>query len=258
MDRPDYRLNSLPDDVALKIASFLEVQDLSSLGCCSRIWREVCRSDCLWEQLYRERWPRFYEAVLKDKSPNFFLAACKGPNFKGWRACYIEQHEAMAVDTAYVAEIVERCLLPASQSLEIRDFMQTMGWLGLKHFGFKDVQIFFFKSKLDVLLNLVGLHYCRRLLQVPASHVVEALQSSKISDRQVRFNWREIVRLANGFCGPDESHSRCISLEDLAITEDEKMLGMFDMIKEPLVRSTRFKYPLLFSDVVKTHNDWDR
>lgn len=30
---------------------------MCSLGRCSRFWRELCGSDCVWECLYRERWP---------------------------------------------------------------------------------------------------------------------------------------------------------------------------------------------------------
>ncbi|XVE82060.1 hypothetical protein DITRI_Ditri15bG0116300 [Diplodiscus trichospermus] len=179
MGQSDYRFNSLPNDVALKIVSFLEVRDLYSLSCCSRVWRDLCRSDCLWKPLFKERWPLSYEAVLEDK----------GPSFKGWRACYIEQHEDMADVYAYVVNLVEQC--SQSESLDISGLMITMEWLGSKQFGFKDVQMFFFKPKLNVLLNLVGLQYCRRFLLLPASDVIEALQSSKISDRQIYVKWGE-------------------------------------------------------------------
>ncbi|XVE82063.1 hypothetical protein DITRI_Ditri15bG0116600 [Diplodiscus trichospermus] len=218
MEQSEYRFDSLPIDVALKISSFLEVLDLCSLSCCSRFWRELCGSDGLWKSLFKERWPPSYEAVLKDKDPNF----------QGLRACYIKQQEDMASVTAYVVNLVEECSL--SESLEISDFMKTMGWLGLKHFGFKDIQMFFFKPKLSVLLNLVGLHYCQRFLQVPASHVMEALQSSKISDREVCFNWWKIGRLSYGFRMPDEFHSRHVSLEDLATAKDNMALGIFDPV----------------------------
>ncbi|XP_022723120.1 uncharacterized protein LOC111280195 [Durio zibethinus] len=97
MKQSDYTYNSLPNDVALKIASSLEVPDLSSLGCCSRVWRELCGSDCLWELVFKERWPLLYEDVLKD------------PNFKGWRGFYIKQHKEMASRAASVVQFVEQC-----------------------------------------------------------------------------------------------------------------------------------------------------
>ncbi|XVE82062.1 hypothetical protein DITRI_Ditri15bG0116500 [Diplodiscus trichospermus] len=210
----DHKFNSLPSDVALRIASFLQVSDLSSLGCCSRVWREFCRSDCLWEPIFKERWPLSYESALED------------PNFKGWRAFYIEQHERKAGIAACVVNLVEQCSL--SESIDINDFMKAVGFLISLRFGFKDVQMLFFKPKLNVLLNLVGLHFCLSFLQVPASDVLEALQSSKISGRQVCVSWGKIGRLLNGFRMPDVSHSRCISLEDLATAKDKKMLGVFD------------------------------
>ncbi|XP_017625283.1 uncharacterized protein LOC108468927 [Gossypium arboreum] len=68
MSQSDYASSSLPKEIALEIASSLEVPTLSSSGCCSRDWQEICRSDCLWESLFKERWPLLYEA---DKDPNF-------------------------------------------------------------------------------------------------------------------------------------------------------------------------------------------
>ncbi|KAL6581869.1 hypothetical protein OROMI_005883 [Orobanche minor] len=47
---------SLPDDIALKIASSLQVIDVCSLGSCSRFWRDLCGSDYVWEALCKDRW----------------------------------------------------------------------------------------------------------------------------------------------------------------------------------------------------------
>lgn len=30
---------------------------MCALECCSRFWRELCASDCIWESLTRQRWP---------------------------------------------------------------------------------------------------------------------------------------------------------------------------------------------------------
>ncbi|KAL5995976.1 hypothetical protein ACLOJK_026049 [Asimina triloba] len=49
--------NSLPDDVALNIASFLQPSDVCALGSCSRFWRDLCSSDFLWISLSKQRWP---------------------------------------------------------------------------------------------------------------------------------------------------------------------------------------------------------
>ncbi|XVF28409.1 hypothetical protein REPUB_Repub15cG0027100 [Reevesia pubescens] len=85
-----------------------------------------------------------------------------------------------------------------------------------------------FKPKLNVFLNLVGLHYCLTILQVPASRVMEALQSSKISDRQVCVNWWKLGRWFYGFRMRDESHSRCVSLEDFATAKDVEVLRVLN------------------------------
>ncbi|KAI3927882.1 hypothetical protein MKW98_023483 [Papaver atlanticum] len=49
--------NTLPDDIALNIASFLQVLELCSLGSCSKFWRELCSTDYLWVSLSKDRWP---------------------------------------------------------------------------------------------------------------------------------------------------------------------------------------------------------
>lgn len=36
---------------------FVKASDVCSLGSCSRFWRELCGSDCVWEALCRDRWP---------------------------------------------------------------------------------------------------------------------------------------------------------------------------------------------------------
>ncbi|XP_007035484.2 PREDICTED: uncharacterized protein LOC18603438 [Theobroma cacao] len=214
MKQSDYTYSSLPNDVALKIASSLEVPDLSSLGCCSRVWRDLCGSDCLWKSLVRERWPLLNEAALQD------------PNFKGWRGFYKKQHKEVACRAASVVKFVEQCSL--SESLEVSNYLKAIECLRSMQFGFKDVQMVLFKPKLNVLLNLVGLHYCLNCLQVPASHVTEALQSSKISDCQVCVKWWKFGRRFYGFRMRDESHSRCISLQDLATAKEEEVLGVLE------------------------------
>ncbi|XVE82059.1 hypothetical protein DITRI_Ditri15bG0116200 [Diplodiscus trichospermus] len=136
-----------------------------------------------------------------------------------------EQHERKAVMATSVVNLVQQYSL--SVSLDINDFMKAVGFLVSLQFGFKDIQMLFFKAKLNVVLNLVGLHYSFSFLRVPASDVLEAFLSSKISDHQVCFNWWKTGRPSYGFRLPDECHSHCISLEDLAIAKDEKMLGIF-------------------------------
>ena len=57
---------------------------------------------------------------------------------------------------------------------------------------------------------------------------MESLQSSKISDRQVCVKWWMLGRWFYGFRMQDESHSRCVSLEDLATSKDDEVLELLD------------------------------
>lgn len=66
-----------------------------------------------------------------------------------------------------VVKHVERCT--RSESLEVGDYLQAIEDLSTMHLGFKDVQMFLFKPKLNVLLSLVGLHYCIFRLNVPVT-----------------------------------------------------------------------------------------
>lgn len=42
----------------LHVDNELKVWDVCSLGSCSRFWQELCRLDCVWFSLYRDRWPQ--------------------------------------------------------------------------------------------------------------------------------------------------------------------------------------------------------
>ncbi|KAF8017016.1 hypothetical protein BT93_H2272 [Corymbia citriodora subsp. variegata] len=92
-----------------------------------------------------------------------------------------------------VVQQVEQCL--SSNSLETRDYLRAIERLNSTGLGFEDVEMFLFRLEVNVLLNLVGLHHCMHRLEVPAEHVMEALQNSKISQRQVCIKWRTPRRL---------------------------------------------------------------
>lgn len=77
---------------------------------------------------------------------------------QGWKGLYMKQHNEMATGTSDVVKYVEQCM--RSDSLEVGDYLQAVEDLNAMQLGFKDVQMFLFKPKLNVLLNLVGLHYC--------------------------------------------------------------------------------------------------
>ncbi|KAL8515548.1 hypothetical protein ACS0TY_014292 [Phlomoides rotata] len=154
--------NSIPDDIALTIASSLQVFDVCSLGSCSRFWREMCGSDCVWRSLFKNRWP---EISMNQESDS---------NSKAWRALYIIKHNEMAGKVASVENFVERA--SAFESIE-------------------------------------------------AENVIEALDTSQVSERQVCVQWWKLGRWFYGFRLRDEFRSRNISLGDLAAC-DEEVLGV--------------------------------
>ncbi|XP_048139980.1 uncharacterized protein LOC115753670 isoform X3 [Rhodamnia argentea] len=226
---------SLPEDIALKIASFLPVGDLCALGSCSRLWRDLCRSDYLWESLTRQRWP-FCDLFIESSSVDH----SESSSSKGWRDFYVMWHALMAEGAMSVVQHVKQCTV--SGSLEIRDFLKAIEHLNSMGLGFKDVEMFLLRPEVNVLLNLVGLHYCVHCLEVPAEYVMEALRNSKISQREVCVKWWNLGRLLfNGFGMRDESHCRLVSLQDLALPQDNQVLAVIH--RGQFTRSFASRYP---------------
>ncbi|KAH7573627.1 hypothetical protein JRO89_XS03G0182200 [Xanthoceras sorbifolium] len=214
--------SSLSDDVALKVASFLEETEVCALECCSRFWRKLCGSDCIWESLTRQRWPVL---SLSNNQSSCTISQNSDPTSEvGWRGFYMKRHGEMESGASDVVKYVEQCT--RSYSLEVGDYLQAIEELSTKKLGFKDVKMFLFRPKLDVLVNLVGLHYCISGLNVPREDVMEALQSCKISEREVCVRWWKLGRWFYGFRMRDESHSRWVSLADLAMAKEEEVLGV--------------------------------
>ncbi|KAI9128948.1 hypothetical protein K1719_000431 [Acacia pycnantha] len=214
--------NTLPEDVALKIASMLSVRDLCALGCCSRFWRELCGLDCIWEALTRERWPSL--ACFQFSASSSSSAPPNAPNVKEWRKLFIAKHNEMAVGAAAIAKFVEDN--SSLKSLEGGDYLKAINSLNDMKFGFKDVQMYLFRPKLNVTINLVGLQYCFTWLRIPGDQLKEALQMSEIADRHVCIKWWKLGRWFYGFRMRDESYSRWASLADLAIDDDKQVLAV--------------------------------
>ncbi|XP_042475359.1 uncharacterized protein LOC122057353 isoform X2 [Macadamia integrifolia] len=178
MNQLEWTMSSLPEDIALKIASLLQVSDLCSLGSCSRFWREFCASDSIWIFLFRERWPSMVFSTAPVLNFNDRSSAGAGEQFsstKGWRAFYINRHIEMANRDAIIAKFVKQC--SPSESLE-------------------------------------------------ADYVVEALWNCQISERQVCVRWWKLGRWIHGFRLRDESHTRMISLGDLAMAKEGEVFGV--------------------------------
>ncbi|XAR57128.1 hypothetical protein NMG60_11025159 [Bertholletia excelsa] len=217
--------NSLPGDIAIKIASSLQVPDVCSLGSCSRFWREMCGSDCLWSSLYRDRW--LVDLGKESSGPKMQIHVLNPElestsSSKGWRSLYIDKHKEMAKGAKEVVDFVNQC--SSKEAIEVSHYLAAIERLNSMQFGFKDVKIFFFTPKLNVLLNLIGLHYCISWLGVSADEIMEALNSCKISERQVCVHWWKLGRWFYGFRLQDETHSRRFSLGNFALAKEEEVL----------------------------------
>ncbi|WVZ98292.1 hypothetical protein U9M48_043753 [Paspalum notatum var. saurae] len=115
---PAGRWTDLPEDIAVAVASRLQEADVCSLGACSRSWRSACDADCVWERLFRCRWP----AVAPE-------APAAASRVQGWKTLYINQHRRMAIAISNVVEFVGRSL--NNGSLESEYYLKAIADLAL-------------------------------------------------------------------------------------------------------------------------------
>ncbi|KAK4783063.1 hypothetical protein SAY86_007437 [Trapa natans] len=252
--------SSVPQDVALKIASNMQqIRDVCNLGSCSRFWRELCDSDFLWECQARERWPLLLGLCGDSPSSSAVAGVEKTgglddttePSDMGWKRFYTKWHKEMAQRAVSVAQHIEQC--SSGVSLEIRDYLKAIEDMNSKGLGFRDIQMFFFRPNASVLLNLVGLHYCIGWLGVPTEDVMEALESHKISQRQVCVKWWKVGRWFYGFRMRDESHSREVSLGDLSASMDGKKHEVLGVLHRGAVHEV---LRVQISVVALTYTSW--
>ncbi|TVU19114.1 hypothetical protein EJB05_35248 [Eragrostis curvula] len=210
---PAGRWADLPEDIALAIASRLQEADVCALGGCSRSWRSACDADCVWEGLFRRRWPA---AAPEAES-----------RVQGWKALYINQHKRMAIAISNVVEIVESSL--HNGSLEAEYYLKAIAHLAMMtDIGFLDVQFFLFSRNHSAIINLVGLHYATASLHVPPSEIGKAIQACQLADRMVCVNLLKLGRWFYGFRLPDETESHKISLSELTTAEGADVLAILN------------------------------
>ncbi|KAL6620136.1 hypothetical protein ACP70R_035275 [Stipagrostis hirtigluma subsp. patula] len=211
------RWADLPEDIALSIASRLEEADVCALGGCSRSWRSACDADCVWERLFRRRWPAAAAAGVGEG------ASCD----QGWKAHYINQHRRMAAAISNVVEFVESSLRHGS--LEAEYYLKSIARLALiTDLGFLDVQFFLFSRNHNAIINLIGLHYSIASLHVPTNEVLKALPARHVAERRVCVNLLKLGRWFYGFRLPDEYESRKISLSELTMAEGTEVLALLN------------------------------
>ncbi|CAN6333316.1 unnamed protein product [Urochloa humidicola] len=212
---PAGRWADLPEDIALAVASRLQEADVCALGGCSRSWRTTCDADCVWERLFRRRWP----AAAAE--------AAVASRLQGWKAVYINQHRRMAAVISNVVEFVESCL--NNGSLESEYYLKAIADLALiADIGFLDVQFFLFSRNRGAIINLIGLHCSIACLHVPPTEVSKALQARQVAGRKVYVNLLKLGRWFYGFRLPDEHESRKISLNELTMSEGAEILAILN------------------------------
>lgn len=217
----------LPNDVALYIASMLQVPELCALGSCSVFWRRLCASDLIWVSLSKERWPAlnlFGDSIHKkeeNSKQSENAGNCDHPKL-GWRAFYIKWQTEMAERAVSVVELVKQSA--HYESLEVGYYQRAMELLKKTEMGFKDVQLYLLTPKRSVLVNLIGLHYCLVWLGIQSEYVKEALCTNQIGDRNVCLRWWILGQWVNGFRRGDEMHVSIASLIKLLEPKQEQFL----------------------------------
>lgn len=192
--------------------SKIQVRDVCALGSCSKFLKELCGSNEIWVSLTTKRWPSL-QLSDHDDDPN------SQTQITDWKVFYIKRHHEMG---NRVVKFVEQC---STVSLEVQEYLKAIEELCSMQISFMDVQMLLFKHELNVLLNLVALHYCINWLGVPLQYVMDALQGSNISERQVSIKWWKVGQWSYGFRMRDESHYRTVTLADLA-TNKQDVLGV--------------------------------
>jgi len=75
-------------------------------------------------------------------------------------------------------------------------------------------------------LDHSGMYLICKCLEWQGDNLVETLRTHEISDRRVCVRWWKVGRWFYGFRMRDETHSRWVSLADLAAEDDEDVLGV--------------------------------
>ncbi|KAL5230756.1 hypothetical protein ABZP36_029532 [Zizania latifolia] len=215
---PVRRWQDLPEDIAIAVASRLEEADVCALGGCSRSWRRACDADCVWEALFRRRWPATAAAAASSGEG--------ASGVQGWKALYINHHRKTAVAISGLAEFVENNLRYGS--LEAEYYLKAIADLAsMTDIGFIDAQFFLFSRNHNAIINLIGLHYSIASLHIPPSEVHKALQARQVEERKVCVSLSRLGR-CYGFRLPEESESHEISLRQLTMPVGAETLTILE------------------------------
>ncbi|KAL5202494.1 hypothetical protein ABZP36_013446 [Zizania latifolia] len=213
---PVGRWADLPEDIAISVASRLQEADVCALGACSRSWRRACDANCVWEALFRRRWPAAAAAVAAGEGAS---------GVQSWKTLYINHHRKTSFAISGVAEFVENNL--RNGSLEAEYYLKAIANLAsMKDIGFLDAQFFLLSRSHSAIINLIGLHYSIASLHIPPNEVHKALEARRVEERKVCVSLYKLGRWFYGFRLPDESESHKISLSELTMPEGTQVLAI--------------------------------
>lgn len=88
----------------------------------------------------------------------YVVNKCLDFGLQKWRKFYFERHVELGLRARTVEMFLKAC--SPSESLEVGDYLKAVDTLVGLRFGFEDIQRYLFNPKMNVLINLVGLHYC--------------------------------------------------------------------------------------------------
>ncbi|KMZ72160.1 hypothetical protein ZOSMA_16G01290 [Zostera marina] len=203
---------SLPNDVALKIASLLTVTDLCSLGSCCRYFRSICDGDELWINLINQRW--LSTENLPQQTPNY--------RYKG---VYATRHDEVARRVWSVIQPLST-ITETDVKVSAQDYLKIIQDLNSLKLQFQDVLLILFKSSKynnnNVLINLIGLHYSMFHLGISVNDLREALRFTGNLSKIVCISSFTLGRVFFGVRMPDATLSRMLSLEELMSEEQEE------------------------------------
>lgn len=86
-----------------------------------------------------------------------------------WKKVYLERHVEVGLRAVSVERFMKAC--SNSESLEVGDYLKAVESITGARFGFEDIQRFLFKPEVNVLFNLVGVHYCITNLGISVFHL---------------------------------------------------------------------------------------
>ncbi|KAG8481052.1 hypothetical protein CXB51_025762 [Gossypium anomalum] len=208
MSQSDYSYRSLPKEIALKIASSLEIRllALSHLIFFFFFWYRLFLH---WVVVLgngkRYAGRIVYGSRFLKKDGLFYTKLIKTLTSSTKRRS-VKLNPSLIGGTMLAIRFTQGCRLSACDRLPGNDavwFQRCSNAAAVE-------------TKAECSVNLIGLHYCLNNLQVPAFHITEALWSGKIADRQVCVKWRQPYNFR-----PRWRSNRCVYLKDVVKGEDD-------------------------------------